>query len=148
MAAPVIPHGRRHDAAVAGDARHLAQPCHGIRHEVDDELRERGVELVLCERQLLGRRALDRDSRVAFADGVDERLRRIDGRHGFLAQPPHELGRQRARPATDVEHATLGAGEVGEQRRQRHRVPAHEPVVRLRSDGERHEPTLREADAP
>ena len=87
LAAAVIPHGRCDDAPIARDARHLAQPCHGIGHEVDDELRERGVELVVGERQLLGRRALDRDSRVAFPDGVDERLGWIDGRDGFLAEP-------------------------------------------------------------
>ena len=111
---------------------------------MDDELRERGVELLVGERQLLGRRALDRDSRVAFADGVDERLGRIDGRHGFLAEPLDQLRRQRTRSAADVEHAAFRPCEVGEQRRQRHRVPAHEPVVRLGGDGEGHAPNLRD----
>ncbi len=109
MAAAVIPHRRCNDASVARDARHLTQPSHGICHEVDDELRERGVELPLGERQLLRSGAFDGHARVAFANCVDERLRRIDGRHGVLAEPLHELRRQRARPAADVEHTTLGS---------------------------------------
>ena len=52
---------------------------------MDDELRERGVELVVGERELLGRRALDDDSRVALAGGVYERLRRIDSGDASLA---------------------------------------------------------------
>ena len=39
---------------------------------MDDELGEGGVELVLGERQLLGSRALHGDSRMAFANGLDE----------------------------------------------------------------------------
>ena len=74
LTAAVIPHARCDDASLTGDARHLAQPRYGIRHEVDDELREGGVELVLAERQLLGGRTLHRDARVAFADSLDERL--------------------------------------------------------------------------
>ena len=74
LSAAVIPHGCRHDASLARDTRHLAQSRHGICHEVDDELRERGVERLLGERQVLGRRALHRDARVAFANGFDEGL--------------------------------------------------------------------------
>ena len=83
---------------------------------------------------------LDVDARVAGTGGIDERLRRIDRGDGAGTDPRDELGRQRARATADVDHALAGRdpGEVGELRREQHRVPAHEPVVRVRGDVEEH----------
>ena len=107
---------------------------------MDDELGERRVERVVLERQLLRRRASHVHAGVPLLRRNDERLRRIGGRDALRAQPLDELGRQRARPAADVEHPLPGgdSGEVGEPRREQHRVAAHEPVVRIGGDEEAH----------
>jgi len=70
---------------------------------------------------------------VALGGRGDERLRGVDAAHGVRAEAPDELRRQRARPAADVEHAQprRDAGEPGEERRERARVPPHEAVVRV-----------------
>ena len=67
----------------------------------------------------------DVDAGVARAGGLDERLGRIDRRDRLGADALDELRRERARAAADVEHALPGrdAGEVGELRRERPRVP-------------------------
>src|SRR5207237_8605732 len=64
LLARVIPHARGHDTTGPRDARHLREPTNGIRHEVNDELRQRCVELFSGERELLGGRALDVDPRM------------------------------------------------------------------------------------
>ncbi len=136
----VIPDARRDDAAPTGDAPHLRDPLRGIGHEVDDELRQRRAECAVVERQALGLRAPDVDARVALPRGLDEPGRRVDGCDRVRAEPPHELARQGSGAAADIEHTLRlsDGGEVGEPRRQRRRVPAHEPVVRLRAGGEAH----------
>ena len=55
-------------------------------------------------------------------------------------EPLHQLGRERTGAAADVERLLTAADarEVGEQRRERHRVPAHEPVVGVGCDREAH----------
>ena len=92
------------------------KPGDGIRHEVHDELRERGVEAAVRVRQLVRRAEPDVDARMARTRRGDERLRRIDGRDRVRPEPPDELARQRAGPGADVEHGPLvaDAGEVGQ----------------------------------
>ena len=139
-AAAVVPHARCDDAAASRDSCQLPQAGDGIGHEVDDELRQRGVELVVGEGQLFGRRLLDGDAGMPLARGCDERLRRVDGRHLGRSEQAHELRRQRTRPAADVQHALPGANarQRGQLRREPDRVAAHEPVVGLGGDCERH----------
>jgi hypothetical protein len=112
---------------------------------VDDELRQGCVERSVGKRQLLGGGLLHAHLRIALARRCDERLGGIDGRYGLRPEPCHQLGRERARPAAHVEHALAGtdAGEVGELRREQHRVPAHEAVVRVGRDGEEAHPAER-----
>ena len=107
---------------------------------MDDELGDRGVEGLGPERQALGEGLLDVDARIARADRLDELRRRVDRGHGVGAEPPDELGRQGARPATDVEHLLPGLdpGEIRKLRGEMHRVPAHEPVVGIGCDVEAH----------
>jgi hypothetical protein len=140
VAAAVVPHARGDHAIGTRHAFHLAQTRNGVGHEVDDELRQRSVEDVVRKRQILGRRAMHLDVRVSLAQRVHERLRGVDGCDGVRPQPLDELGRQRARPAADVEHTLtrVHARQVEERRRERHRVPAHEAVVGVRGDGEGH----------
>ena len=92
------------------------------------ELRERCVEGVVVEGQVLRGGEPHVHTGVSLAGRFDERLRRIGGRHRVRAKPPDQLGRQRTRPAADVDHAlaALDAGEVGELRRQ----PAKRPLRR------------------
>ena len=136
----MIPDARRNDTAATGHAAHLAEARRRIAHEVDDELRERRVERAVLERQALRLGPSHVDARIALPRGLDEARRRVDGRHGFCADSAHELARQSAGAAADVEHELrLPDGrEVREPRGQRRRVPAHEPVVRLRACGEAH----------
>ena len=72
----------------------------------------------------------------------NEGLRRIYGRHPAGTEPSDELDGQRTGPAPDVEHALArrDAGEIGERHGERPGVSAHEPVVRVGSDGEAHRP--------
>ena len=81
------------------------EPGDGVRHEVDDELRDRGVERVVRKRQVLGRRLIHRDAGESLARRLDERLRRIDGDDRIRADAPDQLGRERTRAAADVEDA-------------------------------------------
>ena len=101
---------------------------------------ERGVELVVRVRKLLGGGETHRDRGMALLRGRDEALRRIDGAHGRRSHPPDELGRQRTRTATDIHHplSVADGGEVREQWGKRPGVPAHEAVVGVGTDVEAH----------
>ena len=104
-AGDVIPDAGGDHAVVACHSRHLAQTRDGIRHEVDDELRERCVEGSVGEGQMLGRCPLHGDTRVTLARRVDERLRGIHGRHRGRAEQLDQVCGERARPTADVDHA-------------------------------------------
>ena len=108
---------------------------------MDDELCQGRVEFPVVEGKLLRGGALHVDSGVPLFRGGDERLRRVDGRHRVSSQPRDQLGRERARPGTDVEHPLSGGDSrvVGQLRGEGHRVPAHETVVRVGGDDEAHE---------
>ena len=54
-AARVVPHARRDHPAGPGHPAHLPQPPHRIGHEMNDQLRQRGIEGAVGERQPLGR---------------------------------------------------------------------------------------------
>ena len=107
---------------------------------MDDELGQGCIELVVGERQSLGRCMFDPNTRMALSSGDDERLRGIDGRDAVCAEPTDQLRGERAGPAADVEHALAGdhVGEVREQGSERNGIPAHEAVVRVRGDREAH----------
>ena len=102
-----------------------------VRHERDDELRERRIEAVVGEGQLLCSRLVHLELREARAQRPGEGRRRLDHDDGRAAC--HQLTRQRARPGTDIEHAVslAHAGEVREQRREPDRVAARKIVVGL-----------------
>ena len=96
--ARVVPDAGRDHAAGLGDARHLAQPGDRVGHEVHDELRERGVEGGVAERQLLGRRLRGLDVREALAR-APRRTSPTGRRRRPLAAPSagDELGRSARR---------------------------------------------------
>ena len=146
-AAGEVPHARRDDPAGARDADHLADAGRGIRHEMHHELGERGVEGVVVERQMLGDTVADVGPGVPCDRRGDEALGRIDTRHLGLAESRGELLGERSRPASHVERSARGGkpGAVDEERGERPGVPAHEAVVRLRGDVERHGGSLRPA---
>src|SRR5207249_8347554 len=100
---------------------------------VNDELRQRSVELFIGERQLLRGRLPNVDPRMALARGGDELLRRIDGRDLRRTDALYQLARQRPRAAADVEHALSrsNTGQIRYLRRQQRRVPPHEAVIGL-----------------
>jgi hypothetical protein len=66
LAAGVIPNTRCDDTMLARHARHLAKPPDRLRHEVNDELCQRGVERLVSKRQVLRRSALHADPGVAL----------------------------------------------------------------------------------
>lgn len=105
-----------------------------------DQLRQRRVERVVGERQLLCARESHVDAREALASSRDERLRRINRGDIGLAEPISQLARERTRPAPDIDHALprTHAGVVGKLGAEPSRVPAHEAVVRIRGDSETH----------
>ena len=77
--AAVVPRAGRDLAARLDDALHLPHAAFGVGHEVDDELREGGVERIVLERQLLGRGDADVRGRQPRAAGRDEGSGRVDG---------------------------------------------------------------------
>src|SRR5436305_11546357 len=98
---------------------------------MDNELGERELERAVSERDLLRRRVAHVDFGVPLARCLDERLRWIDRRDIQGAEPCGELGRQRARPAADVERtpSRFDACKVRKQRSELPGKPAHEAVV-------------------
>ena len=116
---------------------------------MDDELREDRIERLVWKRELLGRRLLDSDLGLPFAEHLDERLGGIDRGDRGWTDTAHQLRRERTRAGADVEHLLTAddAGKVRERDCERSRVPAHEPVVGASGDGEAHdqESTLRMA---
>lgn len=107
---------------------------------MNDQLRKRGIEQPILVRQLLGDATLDLDPGMATPSGRDEQLRGIDSTHRASPKPLDQLLRQRAWAAAHIERPLTGddAGELGEPGRQRHRRPAHEPVVLIGSSVEAH----------
>lgn len=136
----VIPHARRDHATGGRHALHLAQAGDRVGHEMNDELGEGRIEARVAEGNALGSSMPNVDAWIASFRCGDKLLGGIDRGHGISAEPPHELSRQGARPATDVQHALAGAGtaEIGELRCQLRRVSAHEPVITLGRDLECH----------
>jgi hypothetical protein len=141
--ARMIPDARSHDSSPSRHACHLDETTDRILHEVNDELRQGGVERTILERQLLCRRTPSADT-MALSNRSDEDLRGVDRRHRGGADASNQLGRQRARPGADVENALTrrDCREVGEPGREGHGIPAHEPVVRVGPDGEAHRRNL------
>jgi hypothetical protein len=140
-AAFVVPDTRRHDTMPACHTAHFPKACDGVRHEMDDELCERGIECVILEREPLRGRSSHRDSGVAFLSRRYEGLRRIDRRDRRWSQSPHQFRGQRTRAATDIEHSLPGSNcrEIGEEGSERYRIPAHESVVGTGPNGKAHE---------
>ncbi len=105
----------------------------GVAHEVHDELRERSVEGVVGERQRLGCRKRDLDSRQPRSTGVHEGLRGIDRTNVRVPEPPGESSCEGAGPAAHVEraHSRLDACELDQRRGQRRTVAADVTVVRV-----------------
>ena len=144
-AAPgVIPHAGGDPSARPGDPSHLRQPGHGIGHEMNDQLGERGVELVVREGQLLGGAGPHVDPRDAFAQRRDERGGRIDRRDGVDAESLHQQRGQCAGSATDVEHplTCLQIRHLHELDGQWFGEPTHEQRVGVPRDVEGHRATV------
>src|SRR5437588_3191651 len=74
LAAGVIPNTRCDDAVLARHARHLAKSPDRVRHEVNDELCQGGVERLVSKRQLLRRSALHVDPGMALLSCRNERF--------------------------------------------------------------------------
>ena len=53
--ARVVPYAGRDHPAGPGNPAHFPQARHWVSHEMDDQLRHRGIERTVGERQLLGR---------------------------------------------------------------------------------------------
>ena len=116
LATPVIPDTSGNDTVPPRDARHVGQAGNRVCHEVDDQLREGGVERPIRKREVLRGPLQHLDAGEACPRGRDKRLGRVDGRHGGGPQPCDQLGRQCARAAADIDdplarlHATVPAG--------------------------------------
>ena len=132
--APTTPPGQRHTP-------HLAQPGDGVGHEVDDELGEGDVEGAVGERQAFGGCRPHVDPGVPRARSLHESLRRVDGRDGSRGRRVVRARSTRApgpHPTSRTRWPGRDRRQVGEEGCERHRVPPHEPVVGLCSDGEAH----------
>ena len=65
--------------------------------------------VVVGEGQVLGRWPAHLTPGLRAARRPDERRRGVDGRHRLRPEPRHQLGRQGARAAADVEDPLAGA---------------------------------------
>ncbi len=136
-----VPDARGDDPAGSRDADHLADAGRGIRHEMHHELGECRVEGVVVERQVLGDAVADVGPRVSRGGGRDETLGWIDSRYLGLAEAGRELLGEGSRPAAHVERAALRRGSRALSTKSAASgpgVPAHEAVVGLGGDVERH----------
>ena len=79
FAAGMIPDACGHDSFLAGYPGHLAQARDRVLHEVNDELRERGIEDPVLERELFGGRSSHVNRGIARLCRGDEGVGRIDG---------------------------------------------------------------------
>jgi hypothetical protein len=79
-------------------------------------------------------------SRLALAGRRYERLGELDRRHGRWPSRPTSSAVSAPGPHPTSNHPLTVAhpGKVGELRRKQHRLPAHEAVIRIKSDGEAH----------
>ena len=127
---------RRHRRA--GYADHLGDPGVAVVHELHDELRQRVVERVRGERQLLG----DTDAHVcawhAGATRVDELGRRVERGDVALPGAVGERPREGSGPAANVEHALPRAdvGDLDQPGGELYAVAADVVVVRVGRAGE------------
>ena len=102
-------------------------------------------KLVVLERELLGRAVQRRDVGIPLAEGRDEGLGRLDGgdvRPRRARSTSSAVSAPGPAPTSSTRCPLDDACEVREQRRERARVPPHEPVVRLGGDGEAHRPGI------
>ena len=145
-----VPDARRDDAAHERHPRHLAQASDRIGHEMDNELRTRGIEGSIGEGECLGRRLPNVDSGMTGACRGDERLGRVDGRHRPGPKSGDKLRREGAWTTAHVERALPDPNvrEVEQPRREQARPAAHEAVVRFGVDVEGHGGTVPARQAP
>ncbi len=111
---------------------------------MDDELRKGRVKHLIGKGQMLCGRLLHIDPRMARTRSRDKRFGRIDGHHRCWPHSCGKLGRECSGAATDVEYplTDMHLGQVSELRRQQHRVPPHEAVIRIRRDDKAHDHNL------
>ena len=140
FAAVMIPDAGSHDSFLARHPGHLAQTRDGVIHEVNDELREGGVEAPVLERELFGGCSSHVDRGIARVRRGDKGVGRIDGTDLGWSQALDEFGSQRARAASDVKDmkSVDDRREVCERGRERRGIPAHESVVSIGADRETH----------
>ena len=120
LVAAVVPDARGDDAVPPRHAGHLGQSRDRVLHEVDDELREGGVELVVGERQVLRGGLQHLDARVARPGSRDEGS---EGSTAATASGPSRATSSAVRApgsAADVDDALAAphSGEVRHLRRE------------------------------
>jgi len=123
LVAGMIPDGRDDDAVTPGHPPHLGKTSDRIRHEMDHELGQGGVECIVRERQLLRRGSTDVDAGVSSPGRRRERLGWIDCGHVCGVDQFDKDGRERARATAHVEDALAGmepakSASCGERRRE------------------------------
>jgi len=140
FATGVIPDAGGHDSALAGYPGHLVQPCDRVVHEVNNELREGGVEDPVLERELLGGRSSHVDRGIALVHRCDKGVRGIDGTDRGWSHALDEFGSQGTWTASDIEdmQSVGDRGELCERGRERRGIPTHESVVSVGADRETH----------
>ncbi len=77
--AGMIPDACGHDSFSSGHPGHFAQSRDGVIHEVNDELRERGIEDPVLEREVFGGRLSHVNRGIARLRRSDEGVGRFDG---------------------------------------------------------------------
>ena len=130
--ARVIPHACRDDPAGPGDPPHLPQAQHGIRHEVHDQLRQRGIEAPSGNGSCS---AADRTSPRAAVHALRRRTTRTAPRTDRSAPPGRQrrarLG-SRPRPRrTDPEHHAASSRTDHASGCRRHRYRHSRSPMRL-----------------
>ena len=127
----------------AGHTCHLPEPADRVTHEVDDELRERGVETRVRERDALRGSLPDADT------GIRSRGLATNGSDGSTAVtasgPNLARARRSGRPARSRRRARAPPCRCWrdpQEGRERDGVAPHEAVIRARGDRKAHVRTL------
>lgn len=95
----MVPDASCDDAARLRHTRHLPQPDDGISHEVNDKLRQCGIEQPILKRQFLGCGPLRAYSGISNANRCNKALRGINRANSVGPQSPDQFFHKSPAPA-------------------------------------------------
>jgi hypothetical protein len=142
--AVMIPNACGNDSVVDSHSGHLPQTRGWVVHEVNDQLRQCGIERAVTERDPFCVRLASVRPRIPRLDCTDERARGIDRGDARLAHPPDKLISQCSWATSNIQHPQPleDSDEISEHRSEGCRIPTHELVVCFGLNFKAHDPRV------